>query len=249
MATRLRVATHNLRLDLAVDGPNRFWERFPYLPAYWETLDCDVIAFQEVTPAMMDAIRTAMPDYELCGGYRSPGAEACPIAYRKDRFERVTDKTIWLTETPDVPSKDPESKYPRIATIVVLKTTEGTPLQFVSVHLDYASEALQRRQIEHAVRGIDLDLPTVLMGDFNATRASSPCAYLEQGGFANLVSRFDLRGATFHNFTDRLDGEPIDHVFVTGGWKAVVARIDRSRPPRGYHSDHDPVIAVLETTA
>jgi endonuclease/exonuclease/phosphatase family metal-dependent hydrolase len=249
MANRITIATHNLRLDLPVDGPNRFFARFPYLPAYWERLACDVFAFQEVTPAMMTAIREAMPDYEIVGDYRSPGAEACPVAYRKDRFELVDAKTIWLTDTPDAPSKDPESKYPRIATIVVLKTQAGVSLQIACVHLDYASEALQLRQIEHAAGGLRTGLPTVLLGDFNNTRTSLSCMRMEELGFENVVARFGLNGATYHNFTDRLEGEPIDQLFVGGGWKAVSARIDRSRPPHGYYSDHDPVIAVLETAA
>lgn len=248
MATELLVATHNLRLDLAVDGKNRFWERFLHLPEYWKMLDCDIFGFQEVTPPMLLEIQAAMPDYRLIGDPRSPGAEACPIAFRTNRFRFVEARTIWLTDTPDKPSKDEESKYPRVATIVSLETLDHERFQIANVHLDYASEAVAFRQIDALVKVLDGSIPTIVMGDFNVLKEASPCRHLESFGMDNVIRRFALKGATYHNFTDHLEGDPIDHLFVSHGLKAMHAWIDRSRPPQGYYSDHDPIVAKLETT-
>jgi endonuclease/exonuclease/phosphatase family metal-dependent hydrolase len=249
MAIDFLIATHNLRLDLAVDGIHRFWERFVHLPGYWSQLGCDVFAFQEVTPPMMERMREAMLDYELIGDYRSPGAEACPIAYRKAAFRLIETRTIWLTDTPLLLSKDPESKYPRIATIAILQALDQSMVQIVNVHLDYASESVAMRQIAAAVNHVDPTIPFVVLGDFNGMKETSSCLFLERIGLENLVRRFALRGATFHGFSECLEGEPIDHLFVSQQVHAISARIDRSRPSQGYYSDHDPIVARLIITS
>lgn len=249
MATELLVCTQNLRLDLAIDGKNRFWERFIHLPDYWKKLDCDVFGFQEVTPPMFEKMQTAMPEYRLIGDFRSPGAEACPIAFRKSTFRLIRTQTIWMTDTPHHLSKDPESKYPRIATIAVLETLEHTRMQVVNVHLDYASDAVALRQIVAAMRCVDLSLPTIVLGDFNNGALASSCEHLEKLGMENMVRRFELNGATYHSFDDNLEGEPIDHVFISNNLEPIEARIDRSRPPFGYYSDHDPIVVKLKLTA
>lgn len=249
MATELLVCTQNLRLDLAIDGKNRFWERFIHLPDYWKKLDCDVFGFQEVTPPMFAKMQAAMPEYRLIGDFRSPGSEACPIAFRINRFREIEARTIWLTNTPTIPSKDEESKYPRVATILTLETLNHEVVQIANVHLDYASEAVAFRQIDALVKSLDWTVPTIVMGDFNVSKASTPCRRLESLGMDNVIRRFALEGATFHNFTDHLEGDAIDHLFVSNGLTAMQAWIDRSRPPQGYYSDHDPIIARLKTTA
>lgn len=249
MANDLVVATHNLRLDLAVDGENRFQNRIRWLPDYWKFLNADLFGFQEVTPPMMEAIKQAMPAYELIGNYRSEGAEACPIAYRRDRFALLSAKTVWLTDTPHVFSKDPESKYPRIATIAVLKDATGSTFQIVNTHLDYASDAVAKRQIGAAMSCIDESLPTIVTGDFNVAAESDTCRSLESLGYRNVGTMFGLTGATFHNFSERLEGLPIDHVFASKHWRPESATIDRNRPANGYYSDHDPVIVRFRLTA
>ena len=52
--------------------------------------------------------------------------------------------------------------------------------------------------------------------------------------------------ATFHGWSDTVDAEKIDYVFVSPGVRIIDATIVRETPYRRFLSDHFPVVATIE---
>ncbi len=156
---------------------------------YRELLDRlmpDVVGMQEVTVNW----RKWLDAYVFNGSYagvgeeRTPGGEANPIYYRKDKFELLEYGTFWLSDTPDVPGSAFEKvNYPRICTWVLLKD-RATGVSFVhfNTHLDHNGNnnstdgnTIRKEQMKVIIRFSQRfkDLPMFLTGDLNNRRTTS----------------------------------------------------------------------------
>jgi len=156
----------------------------------------------------------------------------------------------WFSATPEVPgSLLGKAKMPRMATIVtVLHPPTGTRFRVVNVHLDHRFEANRRASAVQIVRDeLDDDLPTVLLGDFNADPERSVLYQdLEDGGFRRLA--YD--GTSFNGWRhtlDHRDGQ-LDQILLRDGgglrWEAGYTRLVWS-PMGRVPSDHWPLLAPL----
>ena len=140
----------------------------------------DSIGMEEVTTNWTAWLNSYVfnESYAGVGEPRSTGGEACPIYYRKDKFELLEYGTFWLSDTVDeVGSMFENANYPRICTWAHLKDKE-TGLEYVHIntHLDHngknsASDGnkIRRDQIRVALEQLlkFKDIPAVFTGDFN----------------------------------------------------------------------------------
>ncbi|KAL3473989.1 Endonuclease/exonuclease/phosphatase [Aspergillus californicus] len=151
----LRVLTHNIRYDTSspFKGEQPWVERAPYLlnELRYNTRHQDAfICLQEVLDNQLTDILSGLNSTTERGnpnhtwayigvgrndGYKS--GEYSPILYRPSVWELRNWETVWLSETPDVPSKSWDAASIRIVTIGVFTHHVGRQtILAMSTHLD-----------------------------------------------------------------------------------------------------------------
>ena len=216
----------------------------------------DSLGVQEADINWVGRLTAALTDYANVGTYRDDGiseGESNNIFYKKDKYDLVDSGDFWLSETPDVPSKDWDSACYRICTYAVLKDKEtGFVYAHFNTHFDHVSDVAQAESValvSAKIAEIAPDIPVVLTGDFNFNETVEHYENILSCGLQNtkyLAEDYDL-GATYNGYKFiRFSINPIDHVFVNGYVKSVKSStIDKSRFNGIYPSDHFPVIVEM----
>ncbi len=83
----------------------------------------DVIGFQEVTKIHYAYLQDTLKGYDSVIEYRDNTylSEGCPIFYSTEKFELEDKGSFWLSETPEVMSKDWGAACYRVCSYVILK--------------------------------------------------------------------------------------------------------------------------------
>ena len=183
-ASTLRLLQFNIQTENGNPAP--FIVRSEMFRQLVDDLRPDVAGMQEVTVNWRNWLDNYVfnDSYAGVGEARTPGGEANPIYYRKDKYELADSGTIWLSDTPDLPGSAVENaNYPRICTWALLKD-RGTGKQFVylNTHLDHngdndssTANAVRKAQIGALIKFAQRfgDLPLFLSGDLNTRRTTS----------------------------------------------------------------------------
>lgn len=257
----LRTMTYNIRLDLASDGANAWPHRKAMIAALIRHEAPDLLGMQEVLLRQKRDLEAALPEYAMVGAARDDGREKgefSPIAFRRERFTLIDSGTIWLSETPSVPSKGWDAAYPRIATWALLRDRQnGQTLRVLNTHYDHVGVVARHQSSvllsSWLAQGEWARLPTILMGDLNSAPdgsgyrllAESPASRLRD---ARQISRTPPYGppGTFNAFKIESNAaSPIDHIFLSDRLSverySVVTEHWGGRLP----SDHYPVVVDL----
>ena len=206
----------------------------------------DVMGLQEITPVWKKILEKAFGrQYAFVGEAREEGrdCEYAPVLYNRRKYDCLDWKTYWLSDTPEQPSKLESSKYYRICTVAKLKRkANGETLLFVSVHLDYVSEAAAE-QAKIILRILDRyeKIPSVICGDFNCNNESNAYATLASSRFRNVaeIAEMTVITPTFTAFGKRYD--TIDFVF-TDQIEVKNFLVPEVKVNGEYPSDHNPLI-------
>jgi endonuclease/exonuclease/phosphatase family metal-dependent hydrolase len=220
----------------------------------------DLIGLQEAELFQVRDLAAMIPDYDWIGVGRDDGAEkgeANAILFRKSRFELLTQKTLWLSPTPEQVGKGWDAAYNRTVTIARLRDrADGREFYLFDTHFDHMGK---QARIESSKLLVALTqsqaggLPVIVTGDFNYT--SKDGAYrivADPLRDAERISRSKPRGGslTFNDFGRSLvPGNKIDYVFVNDGFDVLSHRIFDDRQRGLYPSDHFPVEARLRMRA
>ena len=187
----------------------------------------DIIGFQEATFIHYDYLKKAMPDYSSEMAYRDDFilSEGCPVFYRTDKFELVDCGSFWLSETPEVMSKDWGSEHYRICVYVILKEiATGKEFAVFNTHLDHVSDEARINGIKVVLDKISEfgDIPAVLMGDLNAKENSETIqsAY-ESFDDSMKIAPVTDDSPTYHNWGNFDNAKRIDYI-LTGKGDATV---------------------------
>ena len=96
---------------------------------------------QEVLIGQKKDLMKLLPDFGWIGVGRTDGkekGELAPIIYQKKRFELLEEGTIWLSETPQIPSKGWDAALNRIVTWGKFKDKYTTKVfYFFNTHFDH----------------------------------------------------------------------------------------------------------------
>mgnify|MGYP002672350685 FL=1 len=247
----IRVMSANLRCINPLDTGKKSWfYRADLIIKNIGNNKPSIIGFQEATKWQYAYLKDCLTDFDSVITYRdeSTFSEGCPIFYRTDMYDLVDKGSFWLSETPEVMSKDWNSKCYRICSYVILKE-KSTEKEFVvfNTHLDHVSDEARINGI-----GVVLDkisqfgsLPSMIMGDFNAEEGSVTYENVTKDF---LDARYQVDNAvdscTYQNFGKELDRNRIDYFMIskTGinvkSYKVVTDTFDGV-----YPSDHFPLLA------
>ena len=221
----LSVLTLNLRFGLADDGPNRWQYRQKIFPALLAKYHADFIGFQEANDFQLDDLDNILTEYNFIGK-RSPAPFFWQnnIIFYKKTWSCLYKEHFFLSPTPLIPSRFRKSLWPRQCTIGMFKKNRRR-LICANTHFDFnvSVQIASAKLIMERLSYLPCDVPTILLGDFNASPAS-PCHTIFTGEnhktkdksqfFKNVFQKpFPV---THHGFTGNANGEHIDWILYRG---------------------------------
>jgi endonuclease/exonuclease/phosphatase family metal-dependent hydrolase len=251
------VLTFNLRFGLAKDGPNSWNKRKHALADLFANERADFIGLQEANDFQIRFVQKQLQRHQMIGQRRpAPDFWQNNVIFYGAQWRCLFARHLFLSPTPDIPSRFRASKWPRQCTIGLFEKS-GHRLICLNTHFDFepAVQKASARIIMAELHRLPADLPVVLMGDFNAPPASPCYAVLtepdpEAGSAGNAFKLIYSKPypGTFHGFTGRTDGECIDWILYRGTIKPESYRVIRSHTQGAYPSDHFPVRSEFRFT-
>ena len=213
----------------------------------------DLLGVQEADSEWMGALtgRMGKNGYAAVGiGRDSDGTgERTAIFYRKDKFELIDHKTMWLTDTPDEVSKVEGSESRRIVTVATFKRlSDGKEFAYANTHLDNSTEAVREVQMRYLDQHIKsfTDLPFMVTGDFNCERSSTTYKIAtEEFGYENCSilapNARNRANATF------VAGGIIDYCFRSAGapFDPYLYAVCTETKNGNVVSDHYPILFLV----
>lgn len=169
----------------------------------------DALGIQECTEYWYGALCEALgEEYGVVGEMNDPKGQKWrnPIFYRKDKFELIETKTLWLSKTPTIKSKYTGSGQYRIMTYAVLKDKEtGQIFAHANTHLGFEAEE-KPHHWKYLIELLDgINYPIVVTGDFNTKRTEQYHTQMVDAGYWNSMDMLK----------DSSNESTIDFCFVT----------------------------------
>lgn len=262
----IKVVSFNLRRDFGPQRKNRWETRKELAARMISESDAAIIGVQEFLPRMRQDLREMLEGYSIFGKGRLSGKnpnndEHSDIIIKNNDVEVASCHTFWLSKHPDVPSRAYFAVYPRICTVAEVKMKKsGRRIRVFNTHFDHVSPLARtfgaKLILEQIHRFNQTDpLPTIVMGDFNASPNSKAVRLMRE----NLMNYKDVRLQDIYGFLDQLIGntyhgfkgkitqkfKPIDYIFVSDDFEVVTASVNTQSYDGAYPSDHYPISAVL----
>jgi endonuclease/exonuclease/phosphatase family metal-dependent hydrolase len=140
----------------------------------------------------------------------------------------------------------PEGREPRVAVVLLVETPGKNRLLVANVHFDWTSENLRQPQAKTLIEYLDKqDLPTVVLGDYNATPDSATIDLFRKAGFRFIEKATDKR----LTWNARKPSVEIDHIAIRDGTRATIKAGSIEVLPEAEASDHRPVLATIQILA
>ncbi|KAH8144990.1 uncharacterized protein LAJ45_11010 [Morchella importuna] len=242
----IRLITHNIRYATTSPfrGEEKWPVRLPYvvnsLKLHTRYIPASFICLQEVLHSqlldILGSLNATTPgEWAYIGVGRDDGAEAgeyAPILYRPKVWRLNFWKTIWLSETPTVPSKSWDAASIRVLTIGEFTNNEtGTSVMAMNTHLDDQGSVSRKNAAKMIIAQVEkAAFPTFLAGDFNSEPNEEAYSVLNASGspVSDLRDYLDERlryghENTFTGFGYEEDVGPkrIDFLFLSGMGKKI----------------------------
>lgn len=211
-----------------------------------------IIGFQEATRWQYDYLVDVLEGYDSVIDYRdkSIASEGCPIFYNEALYTLKDKGSFWLSETPDVMSKDWGAAHYRICSYVIL-TDKASGKDFVvfNTHLDHVSDEARIKGIQVVLDKIAQfgGMPAVIMGDFNALEGSKTYeSATEHFLDAQYAAAETMEGHTYQNWGNPEKFKRLDYFMISKeGWTAQRYAVIQPVHDGVYVSDHCPIVLEL----
>ncbi|MGI6029914.1 MAG: endonuclease/exonuclease/phosphatase family protein [Eubacteriales bacterium] len=268
-AALLKVISFNVKRDGFVGRKNRWDRRKELVARFIQNSDASIVGVQELLPRMRQDVQQMLANYRVIGLGRYQGKKAyndehSDILVNDERVEVGYHKTFWLSKRPEkAGSRGLLALFPRICTMAEVYVKElDCRVRVFNTHLDCLSgfarvlgvhiildQMSRRNRIEK--------LPTILMGDMNATPNSKCIRILRENRHfhsdIHLQDVYDALGGveninnTYHFFNGKIreGSAPIDYIFVSEEFEVVESQICTHHEEGQYPSDHFPIMATL----
>lgn len=257
-AKHLDVMTYNIRCGSCErpDDVNHWSKRKFLVTDVVRKHRPDLLGLQEAELFQVRDLAGMLAAYDWIAVGRDDGAEkgeSNAILFRKTRFELLTQKTLWLSATPERIGKGWDAALNRTVTIVRLRDrVDGREFFLFNTHFDHMGRQARlesSKLIVALTQSMGGGLPVIVTGDFNYTSKDGAYRIVADAlRDAERVSRSRPRGGslTFNDFGKSLvPDNKIDFIFVNGGFDVLSHRIVPDRHRGLYPSDHFPVQARL----
>ncbi len=218
----------------------------------------DILCLQEVGRQQNLDFQKAFPGMDSFG-YADPYVDTDPrrfqaiknvILYSRDRYERTSAGTYWLSSTPHIAgTRLPGDALPRHVTWVRLKDRSSRQ-EFRVLNTHWTLKEVLRLEeakiIAEETGQYQAHFPQLLCGDFNSFRTSREHGILRDAGWKDTyeaVHGTEEPGFTGHGFkvADKMaagKGAKIDYIFFRGTVEPKEGEIIRDSENGIYPSDH-----------
>ena len=231
----IKVMSFNIRYDNPRDYPKNGWlQRRDCVVDIIREQNCDIVAFQEATPNMIDFIKSEIGDeYNLVirgRDWNGQGESTC-FLYKQNRLLLLDYGFFWLSDTPYVPGTLYKGTlFPRIVTWAFLREPElRRNLLFVNNHFEHMptsekirldSTILLKGEIKKIMKTLGIDEGNtfiIISGDFNAGKEEKFYKamlneYFELQDSSDFLDKKEKIG-TFHYFNGEAGSNQIDFIF------------------------------------
>lgn len=250
----VKLMSCNLRCLTPLDLNQRSWfYRADLIMDGIENQAPGIIGFQEATVWQYDYLVRSMPDYDSVITYRDESviAEGCPIFYHTERFSLVDKGSFWLSETPEVMSRDWGAACYRITSYVILTdNASGRDFVVFNTHLDHVSDEARIRGMEVILDKIAQfgGLPAVIMGDLNAEEDSATIAAATEHFLdARYAAGETVDTYTYQGWGDMTKARRIDYFMISRTGIVPLRYSVLDQPRNGvWSSDHSPILLTME---
>ncbi len=249
----LKVMSCNVRCIAPTDlGKKSWFYRADLIVKGIQNNQAGVIGFQEVTKWQYNYLTECMPQYDSIITYRDDAfnSEGCPIFYRSDIYSLIDKGSFWLSETPEVMSKDWGAACYRICSYAILKDN-ATQTEFVvfNTHLDHVSDEARINGINVVLDKIKefCGIPAVLMGDLNAEENSETYKSATEN-FLDVKYQTEntMTSCTYQAWGEQLDRNCIDYIMISKtGFKVNSYKVLTETYDGVYPSDHFSLVSSL----
>ena len=227
----ITVLSFNIRYNNPEDGTNAWPHRKDKVAGLIRFHKVEIAGLQEVLLDQKNDLKSLLPEFDWLGVGRTDGKEKgefAPIIYLKGRFTLLDDGTIWLSETPEIPSKGWDAALNRIVTWGKFRDNKtGGVFYFFNTHFDHRGKIAREesaRLILNKIHTIAAHRPVVVTGDFNfeasdvpykvLTESPDPTSLLDAQFISSQVHYGPV--STFGGGFDEAckTGKKIDYIFV-----------------------------------
>ena len=252
-AENITMMSCNLRCLTPLDLGKRSWfYRADLLVSDIVAQAPGIIGFQEATQWQYNYLVDVFTGYDSVIDYRdnSIASEGCPIFYNTSLYTLKDKGSFWLSETPDVMSKDWGAAHYRICSYVILTdNNSGKDFVVFNTHLDHVSDEARIKGIAVVLDKIAQfgGLPAVIMGDFNALEGSetynSAIRYFLDAQYAAAET---MEGHTYQNWGNTEKFKRLDYFMISQtGWNPLRYAIIQPVHDGVYASDHCPIVLQM----
>lgn len=254
---KTNIMTFNIRMETVQDGENQWAKRKEHLSSMLEFYEVDICGMQEVLVGQIRDLTKLLPAYAYVGVGRDDakeGGEFSPIFYKKANYTLLESNTLWLSQTPEKPSKSWDAALNRIVTYAKFKDNKTKKVFYVfNTHFDHIGQVARRESANMLVakiKAIASNIPVILTGDFNSTPQEEPTMILDKNLIdAQKVSQQAHFGpvSTFNGFESKeIDEKLIDYIFLNTNKIHVLKHGTLSNTWGGrFASDHHAVFTQL----
>lgn len=252
-ADTVTMMSYNLRCLTPLDLGDRSWfYRAELIVDDIEAQAPGIIGFQEATVWQYEYMVETLAGYDSVIDYRDDSiiAEGCPIFYNTSLYTLVDKGSFWLSETPDVMSRDWGAAHYRICSYVILTDNHsGKNFVVFNTHLDHISDEARIKGIQVVLDKIaDFGgIPAVIMGDFNAEEDSETYQSVTQHFVdARYAAEQTEDSCTYQNWGDPETSCRIDYFMLSAEGFAIHSYDVLTETHNGvYSSDHSPIVLKL----
>lgn len=254
----IRVMTYNIKYDATWDTVNNWNTRKDAMVKQLNYYNPSIIGTQEGLHHQLGFLKDNLKNFDYVGFARTDGktkGEYSAIFYNTSMYDIEKTETFWLSTTPEKFSVGWDASMERICTYAILKHKRSSKkLMVFNAHFDHIgkvaraeSAKLIHKKIEEV--NADLNIPVVLMGDFNLTPDSDPIKYLnmhyEDGKVLSKKPFYGPEG-TYNGFKNFEVNNRIDFIFSKGFEVKSYIHIDDRMQNNKHISDHLPVLSILK---
>ncbi|ODV65114.1 hypothetical protein HYPBUDRAFT_158675 [Hyphopichia burtonii NRRL Y-1933] len=239
----LRIYTNNIRFDNKNrDSHEKPWSKRKQLITSSIAFNtrpgnANVVCLQEVLHNQLEDILFNLNhgnegEWTYYGVGRSDGltrGEYAPILFKDQEWSVIENRTFWLSETPDVPSRGWDAALERIVTMVTLQSRVNPliKINFFNTHYDHKGiEARRKSSLLIIDRMTNYnDYPSFLCGDFNTQPTDEPYHILKEHGFKDSRTLADSLNSYGHwsTFTG-FDKHHEDNTIIDYIWAPYFAK-------------------------
>lgn len=265
----LNVMSFNVRYDLT---ENEGISRVDAAVAQIRDYAPDVLGIQEDSDEWCELLDSKLTEYTA---YRPKNAvsvsaasqEYLTIYYRADKFDLIKSGTKWLSDTPFVSSKYPESSLVRGMTYVVLeRKSDGERFCFVNAHLEHTASAdvaearktarqKQTKVLLEQTQKITSEynnIPSVIVGDMNATNTEVIHSTIREGGYqdcrldALIAKSQGTWNSGYYGESVNKNSDILDYCYASKDDFVICNyTVSSEKYNNMYTSDHFPIIVKL----